>query len=474
MWLLSNDFSKALGILIVSASVIYFLGGLVAQVYYIILLGIVWRTNKDYLWAAVMFIMLNTPGGLFHGGTTRDATQSLPIYVLGPISFQFIQLYSMLIFVKALIKHQSFTFVFKQEYKIGAFVFIFLVLVSFYLGVNFEAIKKIYFIAISLSLYYSTLFIFRREEYVIQFLRIIFPFAFVALLLQVYTLINEQQLVALFKPGVVSVHGIVTGEMTRPIEMTELLLLCTVGSLYFLSSGRYGFNRKYLIIISAISILSIFLTGTRSWFLGYAGLFFVFILANRKQLKRSLQYMVIGFILVILLLNFSGVLSKQFNIAWSRISTIENFIEQGGAGAELKRTDERLPKLIEGIKKSTIVTGVGFGELYLKYGDAHLGYINMFFVAGITGYIFYIYFLVSIWGRSLMFASQRSLILRNEVRNILLSLTPILIINSATQFFGFSLGGFTRVFVIALIFAWLNAKITDEFHNDKFEYNHAG
>ena len=95
------------------------------------------------------------------------------------------------------------------------------------------------------------------------------------------------------------------------------------------------------------------------------------------------------------------------------------------------------------------------------------------FVGGITGYIFYIYFLVSISGKSMMFASQNSLTLTNEIRNILLFLVPILILNTATQFFGFSLGGFTRVFLLALIFAWLSAKITNEIETDTSYYSHA-
>ena len=469
--MLRTDFSISLGVLIVSAFVIYFLGEMITQLYFIVLLGIIWRSRKDYFWVAIIFIMLNYPGGLFHGGTNKDATQSLPIYVLGPISFQFSQLFAMLIFVKALTRRQSFTFLFRREYQIGAFVFLFLTLVSFFLGVNFESIKNIYFIALSLSLYYSVLFIFRQEQDVIQFFKIIFPFAFVALILQAYTLINEQQLIALFRPGVNAVQGIVAGEMTRPIEMSALLLLCTLGSLYFLASGRYRFNRSYLITVAAISTLSVILSWTRSWFLAYAGMIIVFIMANRRQLARTVQYVAIGFVFVLVIINLSGVMAKQFNIAWSRISTIDNVIASGGK--DFKRTDERLPKLIEGIKKSTIVAGAGFGKLYLKYRDAHLGYVNMFFVGGITGYIFYIYFLVSISGKSMMFASQNSLTLTNEIRNILLFLVPILILNTATQFFGFSLGGFTRVFLLALIFAWLSAKITNEIETDTSYYSHA-
>jgi hypothetical protein len=448
-------FFQLLILVVLTAFGVYFIPPQFNKIIFLLLLIPVWKSKNDYFWFAYLLILLEAPGGLF-SGTRLNSPSRLPIYTFAPnVSTSFTELFILLFLVKSFYKNQWYrykSFVYRKWYGYLGFLLIILLIMSFMLGVSGNHFIPILRGLIVLSLYVSTIFIFKKEEDIIKFFKIIFPFAFIAIILQIYDMVNHQQLVAHFNPLISTTQGVLTGDEMRPIELAVTLLFCFFGSLLFLGKDNSGFSQSYLLAVNITSYVSIFMTGTRSWILGFTIMYLFYFYLNYKRLgKKVIAFVIaIGFFLIIIFI--TPQIGNQINIASKRLATIQELVAGDlTAGGTLSRITERGPRVMEGFKNSTIIFGAGYSDLYFDYGDTHVGFQNNLLQSGLIGF-----FILISFAATLFFTPLRNLKkfsyrpdLKTILHNLPLLIPGVLIINSATQFWGFDTNGISRVMLLA-------------------------
>jgi hypothetical protein len=391
-----ESFLQLIFLITLTTIVVYYVPVEINRILFLFLLIPMWRSKNDYFWFAYILILLEIPGGLFSGSGLNDPTR-LPIYTFAPkISTSFIEISILLFLVKALNGNFSKiykSFVYKKYYKYLALLFIVLLITSLLMGVSTRYFITIFRGIIVLSFFVSVIHIFKKEDDIVSFFRLIFPFSFIALFLQFYSMIYHQQLVTLFNPEISVTQGILTGEEIRPLELPEILLLCFTGSfIYFRTPGRI-FSDRYLLLINIVCYLSILLTATRSWFLGLSVVYIFYFILNYKQLHKIGIKFVAPVVLIMIVISFIPQFGDQIRTASKRLGTITELASgDQTAGGTLVRLTDRSPRVIEGFKQSTIILGAGFSDLYFDYADGHVGFENILLNSGIIGMLLFISF----------------------------------------------------------------------------------
>lgn len=452
-----NLFFKLLIAIAVAAFLVYYTHPSFNKMAFLLLLAVVWRTKNDYFWLAFMLVLLDSPGGLFTGGTVYDPYR-LPIYNLAPkVSFAIEELYMITLFIKAAVNRRSNAvfqdFTYNRQLRIIMMLLVILAIISFMLGTSVTSLRNLFKNLINLSLFYSLIFVFQKHEDIVNFFKALFPFAFVAILLQIYGMISGQQLIALFRPDVTITQGILTGDLLRPIEMAVVLLACGFGSLLFIG-GRHGsFSFPYLLSINIVAFTSIIMTATRSWFLGFTSMYIFFIILNYRRIGSVMFKYSIGILVFVAIFNFVPKIGDQVRNSFTRFNTIMDLAAgDPTAGGTLVRLTERAPRVMEGFWNSTIIFGAGYSDLYFKYTDSHVGFHNILFQAGIIGILIILGFAGVVFIKPLRLAKiSISHEYRDALRNLPLLIPAVMIINSATQFWGYEVGGARAILLSAYI-----------------------
>lgn len=466
-----SEFIELFFYLIVAFVLVYFIPVRLNRLLFLLVLPIVWYSKRDYFWIAFFFILNEMPGGLFSGGLREDPFR-LPIYSIAPgFSSAINELFILLIFAKSLINKRinriySPPF-FSKELKLLLWLFIGLIVVSPLMGMSMETMANVFKLSISFTLFYSLFHLINHEEQLVNFLKIMFPFAFVALALQIYGLINGEQLIALVKPGIKVVQGSYASNdpkgWIRPIELGHAMLITFSGSLFLLISRRHNFSKQYLILINLISFLVVLMSGTRSWFIAFCiGYISFFFFAGKKIPKLFLNSLFV-ILIVIFSIRVISVVNKQVNNALSRIMTVEKVIEGDiTGGGTISRFDVRAPRVMQGFYSSTIILGAGFSDHFYEYADGHVGYHNILLNAGIAGFILIMYFIMKVLIKPFAVAKM---IKRNNkplIKTSIISLIIMLVINTGSQTIGFTPDGVNRLvlMVFSLIMIDLAVKIS--------------
>lgn len=442
-----NLFLWLLIAIIAAAFFVYFTTPLISRIAFLLFLIPVWRTKADFYWLAFMLVTLDMPGGLFSGGTVGDPYR-LPIYnITSGVSFAFQELYMIILFVKAIAKRRSNAmfrdFPYNRQLHIIMLLLVILIIISIFLGTSLTSLRNLYKNLLNLSLFYSIIYVFQKHEDIVNFFKALFPFSFVAVLLQIYGMVSGQQLVALFRPDVTITQGVLAGDLLRPIELAIVLLACSFGSFLFIG-GRHGpFSLPYLISINVIAFTGILMTATRSWFMGFSSMFIVFFILNYRRIGTVIFRFFIGILLFVVVFTFIPFIGDQVKNAFTRLETISDLTAgDPTAGGTLFRLTERAPRVMEGFWNSTIIFGAGYSDLYYRHGDGHVGFHNILLHTGIIGFIVLIGFAVVLFLKPLRLSRIPSKhAYRDALRNLPLLIPALMLINSSTQFWGFEVSG---------------------------------
>lgn len=472
-----RDLFELLFYLALAAFLIYNVPASLNRIFFPLFLILFYRSKNNYIWLAFFFIILEEPSGLYSGGLTIDELR-LPAYTIMPkISIGFEQLFIITALVKTLKYKISFSPIalIQQNLKRLGIYFIWLVIVTIAFGISFNGARNLYKIAVNLTLFYSMFFLMRQESDFISFFRLIFPFAFLSLALQSYSLLAGHQLITSYKPDIISTQGILGIEgINRPIEMPHLLLLSFFGSLYFLANGNKYFLKIYLVLINLVSYFAIFLTATRGWIVAFTVsyiLFFLFI--PSKSIKIAIRYFAIFLLALVLLFSFS-IFKNQYNSVSERVSTLKLLV-QGDItlGGTVGRYNIVAPQLLEAFKESTILFGAGFSDYYLANANSHIGFHNFLFNAGIVGIILLGFFLCKLIFYPLTINARLHLYnpYKGAIKVFSIAIIALMLINNMSQFFGYDVG-LNRIFSSAVILFFLSNQISkalsfsDDYNNE--------
>lgn len=258
------------------------------------------------------------------------------------------------------------------------------------------------------SFFIFSLFIFNRKDWNTYF-KIVISITSIILIRQFY-----QFVVGIYRPG---------SFLDNPTFLSGYLIFSIFSSIFILSEKRNNFWKYFSILIIFLSILGIFLTGTRGALLGvvlgFISLLILFIFKGKKNRIGKFNLRKISVVILVIFCLFSSVfiLTRHSDI-WKGIPGLQRVANIGSSDTT---TQTRLITAEIGIKAMNpkeigirnLLFGFGFesyGSLYLKYFNtnqfdyeirwfdrSHNKFVDVFVMCGLLGLITYLslyYFLV--------------------------------------------------------------------------------
>lgn len=448
--------------------IIYQLPSIIGAIFQIILLILFWLSKKDYFWLAFVFVISSSPGALF---SMQDEVHSFSL--LYGSSFGNVYFYLPFILI-------AFLKTVKVKIKYPKYFFSGILLILFFYFVLLLAAHGIYkwTAVVRLTIPWLLLFILPRmlknEVDYSKFFNLIFPFVFFVIITQIYKIITAQEFAALFggigNPAVVASKDLLEGSsVIRPTDGIIIPFISLLGAFYFLSKRtKIYYNKNYLTIIAGLSVFSIFLTATRSWFFSALFILFSFLVLNSmKPVKNLLKY-TFATILIIILIQAVPYLQKQSVLAFERYETIGYLLEGDiTAGGTLQRLDVRAPKVMARFYEKPVF-GWGYGIEGASYSDGHVGHQNLLMHTGIVGYsLFFAFWLLFIFK---LLNVNKKISYKNDYYKIpiglILFFLGIHIINISAQWFNFLIS-FTNGFILCLLLSLANLVYWESLKEEK-------
>lgn len=428
--------------------------GILIQIIFLILF---YRSKKNYLWLAFIFIIESSPGGLFYPDESFRGFSLYNSAVTGNLYF-WMPFLALSIFK---------TINIKVKYP-RHFLSSFIILLGIYL-VFLIASFGIYKWTAMLRgiLPWTLLFVIPRmlknEEDYAKFFSLIFVFVSVVLITVLYKLTTSLDFVSVFGGGgniAITAKKNVFQETfaLRPTDGILIPFLSLLGATYFLiKKGSNSFNKKYLILIIGLSVLSIFLTATRSWLISSIFIVLTFTILISKNPLKIISYYVFPTIIIAAIILTIPAFNRQAQLAFQRYETIGLLL--GGditAGGTAMRFDVRAPRVMEKFYESPLF-GFGYGDEARAFSDGHVGHQNLLLHTGLVGYAIFL----AMW----LFFIFRMIITQKRLKNkseyyktpliLITFFWGIHIINISVQWFNYLIS-FANGLVLALLFSMAN------------------
>ena len=162
-------------------------------------------------------------------------------------------------------------------------------------------------------------------------------------------------------------------------------LIAFMAAMFYLVSSRKVFPKLYLQVIMIAIYVSILLSATRGWIVGFgisAVLFFLFI--QKVDIKQIAAFFIIAFIALQVLMLHPR-MQIQISNAIERTLTLEALIEGDlTAGGTASRADIQGPAVMVIWEQSPFI-GWGFSDVYYKNYNVHVGNQTILLHSGIIG-----------------------------------------------------------------------------------------
>lgn len=465
----SRELLGFLALYIIGIVTTYYLSSLLNQVFFLLIVYLFYKSEKDYFWFAYFLFLVDPPGGLF---PMNDYNYGLAMYNLLPGTGRLIYFQELFILTglyKALKLGRRPKFVFKKSlillilYLVPLFVF------SFLYGMSaFRALSTIRNI-IPWSLLFTFLALMPEQEDWARFFRIIFILVIISVGTQILAiLISRTPAVLLgidYQPvmdyGFSYSSGTVNPSELRPISSPHISLLAMLGAMFFILHKDNKFNKTGLFFIILAAYFSILVTGTRGWILSYSLVIAIFIILRGNNANWLFRYGIIVLLLGGLFL-ISPKIRDHLANSLRRTSTVEKVLEGDlSAGGTDARLASYSPKVLLKFSESPII-GLGFSNEYAKNANGHVGNQNLLMNVGIIGYILFLYFWFSLCYRPLVI--RKSLLLINPYRKSLIIIPLVfmgyfIIHSTSGQLFQYAIGYYYSGVSQMLFFAFANFSI---------------
>jgi hypothetical protein len=386
-------------------------------------------SKRIIFWTAILFIVLNTPWGLFYyvpydwyfGLTTT-------------VGISYVSLIGLIVFIKSLSifrkKELRLKDMLSLFYKPVIYFTVFMLIWSLVYGHNLVSLYNIvqFFPSFLIFLVIPTIM---DDNQLIKFNKIIFLFSIIHFLGSLAEIISPGSFMRLifFGPpptGVAYETGLI-----RFVGGIAIHLYTIIIALFYLSTRSASFKHWYLWLIVSLSYIFILSSATRGWMIAstfmLSGYFIYFVLRIKQSIKTFASVtLVILFVIVLI----PDSLKTNINAAINRLETMKA-ITEGDLTAEgtLSRITERGPVVLTRFSESPVV-GFGFSKVTAEFFDEHVGNHSILLMGGIIG-------LIIIWGSVL---ALTFFIFRVDFKNsgkgvfvIGLALLTIMIIHSTSR-----------------------------------------
>lgn len=455
----SKDNNLLFVLLFFASFLIYFVPQLITRFVFLFFLVLAYRSNKDYLWIAFLFILLETPGGFFYGGILVDQHR-VPLYTIVPgISLRFEEFFIMAFLFKAFSKKSQIYFTYKRDMlKIFCYIF-FLLGYSFLLGMSENNLIITVRYLMPWGLIFALPRLLRSDKSFIKLCKLLFPFVYIALIFQFYEMKTGLPIVSLVKKeyyifsqiSKVSQHQ---QYAARVLISPMLIFFCFFTALFFLKSKSRYFPRWYLAGVIICSSFMVFISATRGWIIAFTFMFLAGLVvgtkSKTKMIFRFVGGMAVGAILILtLVLKSSSIYTIQIDRAFERLKTMYTLLEgDPTAQGTLIRLSERGPRVMMKFWESPVF-GWGFSNEYHEYKDVHVGNQTLLLNVGLVGFILVFSFLFKFCKNVVVInkkLNQRNLYKDSLLIIVIMLIGYIIIHSSSGQLIGFQV--LTRVVVL--------------------------
>ena len=470
-----KDFLNLLLLLIVTTVIIYSAPVMVIRLFFLLLLFQFYRSDKGYFWLVFLFILIETPGGLFTGFEGIEVKR-IPMYpITSGISLGFYDLFMILALIKIYIKRIRSPIFLKAPMNMLLAYFVFLYIYSILLGMSSGSHIYAFRIFLTFSMFIVIPSLLGNQEQLGKFIGLILPCVLMFFATQVYQIASGgKELLGFLVPEKISPTYLETGEMIRPETGANLVFYTNFISLLILSFSIKTGKKFYLLFIATISFLSIIFTGTRGWFLAFIFFLLGFIFVNSNNPVKSFGYIIVT-ILIFLMFYFSAPLLKhQVDAAIQRLTTVE-LILQGDptAGGTNLRLTERNDNVMNKFRENPIF-GFGFSDEFNKFNDGHVGNQNLLLNVGIVGFSLF-FIVIFLYIRKIVLA--RSTLKQNNgyrkgINIFIVGILALYIIHSSSvQIFGYNVcfSQINKMFLLALFLTTTDVILKEAFKENQLK-----
>lgn len=389
----SNQQVQLFALILLSFVIVYFVSGIVSQLFFLIILIIIYSSRDLPFWIAFCFLIFDGPGRLF---LPVDAINriGLPAYGFPGFSFLYQELFVIVILIRAYNKKPPWMFVFRKDIIILGVFLLFTFFITYKNGFSVTSSIQMTRDLLPVLLIYSFSKLLTSGAEIKRLDSFLFPMVFIAFASQIYTFFSGAYLLDSFvnrtsvDPRILQAGG---EEAARVYNCVYLLMYCFFKALLYFFRGDKSFKRFYLLLLIIIPFISLLLSATRGWILAYLAVFILTSL-NFSTSRRagSILQLLLGLIVFTLVLSIiSPVVSKQLDQAEKRLFTLKS-ISQGDLSAKgtSSRITERGPKVLSKAMERPVF-GWGFSDTFYKYRDGHVGHHTMLLNVGVFGYLIF-------------------------------------------------------------------------------------
>lgn len=440
---------------------VYYAPGVVNYIYFLGLIALFWRSKKDYFWFAFFFIIINTPGYLFFESSSV-ALKRLPIYnVLPGVSFSVIDLFILSSLAKAFYYkigiHKTFTV--SRSVK---FLLFYLVLVTLPMTIIIGNEESSFLNNFRPYFYYSMAISFfmliSKPEDLYKMGYVMIPFLFFTLFDQLFLLTSGKLFISIVNPETIRyiVKNTVTGGARAYFSGFLLVFYCFLFGLQLRMNRKYELlsGIGYLIIIMAFT--TFILSATRSYLMIPLVSLLGYLLYSRQAAPDLVKLSLATVIFAVIFFSLNLISWESFMKGiWPRFEAFFTVIFGGGDLQKFDTVESRLetdlPELLEGISKSPIL-GVGYSDLFRKYINDDLGFLNTILIFGGVGFLFFVNFFVFFLKSLNKWSSSKFADTDNKVvlKSVIMIFFGILL-GYATTYDLFTVMQTERIFFVAMI-----------------------
>jgi hypothetical protein len=452
-----KDLIAIIILFILSVYVVYFTSQNIAKIFFLALLLLFFFSKKDYFWFAYFFIVAQGPG-YFFADFSGTSLHRLPLYTfLAGMSFTPLDLFVLLVFLKALIKGRKKKLKLEKPLLLVLTYTVFSVIVnSLFYGTNVDVLVWNLRWVFCYSIIISFSYLMHKKHEIYRFFLLVFPLVFFILFTQIFYLTTGNEFINLFNPGFRDVAlNTVTGAL-RPLAGGGLIVFFTfVFAIFLLVNEDYKLPKMYLYLVMAAAFSSVFLSATRLWFVIFSFILVSYLLVSKKKIFSTIGVVSIFFLFMSLLMYF-GFVPRAFLVesSWGRLQQVFGIASGGvySVDTAANRLFNQFPIIMGVIKQSPLI-GYGFSDVSLIYYDNDFGFLNTILIFGVIGFFLFIYFFIKYF--TMIISSVKKIGDSNSIK-VPLKIMAILLAGILIGYFStwdFFTYNFHKVFFISLVIA---------------------
>ena len=457
---------KFMFLFVLSVISVYYFPPAINKIFFLVVLIIFSFSKKNYFWFSFLLLIVAHPLRLYEG-LAGGQVHRIPEYnFIGKYGLLFQELFLIIFFIKAKFMKEKLIFIYKREFLPLLILLIFILLSSFYYGIEMKSFIGYFRKVIYFTLFYSVPRLIKGEDFIFIF-RILIIFTFLIFIHQIIFIITGFNLSDLVTGSnfteIFNQKGVI-----RAYDSMFSQFFVFVFGLAFLTLKVTPFNRRIIFYAVIVSYLSIFLTDTRGYILAFSfgTIFYLFFILKNKT--KIIKFGIVSIVILVTLIIYNPNSLSIFYGGMERMGTLENLAEgDASAGGSLERLTIRLPRLLIGIKGNPIF-GWGISKKFAMYDDGHVGWANQILQMGILGLIVFIIFWFRFWNKNVQIS--HILNAENNFKSSIFSLNTglviLLVIHSTSRtMFNFTMfDEYLNIVIMYFLFCnlWASTAILEE------------